>query len=459
MANILYLVHKMRFDYAFGMYLRKWHNVTFMTSDPMIGLFLGKQCDDAVHLYEVEPGQDQKQNSLRIEQTLSQTHFYRLTEDQKTKKAFYDLAVGYLSFLQEYVTQKKINLIVTQTKNFLDSACITTIAKECDLPVCYLGAGFFRGESCGAFCEPLRVFEPSIWQKRWEFASRRSAVLPVKVPDVRYTMPETKKPSSLASLWQKARYQRNPWWVSRHPDLRPTRSLLRDLKHQSLKSSGRNRPDQSSVTLPEAFILLPLQGNEICGEVPNPLKINDMEYLTSVTARALDKMNKDKKKNLKFVVKEHPARPGIISAEYKEQHPEILFLYKYPMPALLDKAKLVITFNSLAGFEALQKYKPVITFGPLFYTLPRLVYQCRELNSLPELMDIALAEGCDRNAVDDFILFLKKHFDIPCPGFNRKKPTKAMFQKIHEKIAGILQFAQHHSAAPDAWTPGEDDLQ
>lgn len=457
MANILYLVHKMRFDFSFGMYLGKWHDVIFMTSDPMIGLFLDTQHAEAVHLYEVEPVQSRKLNSLKVQQTLSQTHFYRLTDNKKVKHAFYDLCTGYLRFLEDYIVSNKIDLIVTQTKNFLDSACVTTVANECNLPICYLGAGFFRGESCGVFFEPLRVFEPAIWQNRWAHATHRSFVPTIKMPNLFFEPIKLKKPGRLLSLWQKARYQRNPLWVSRHPDLRPTRSLLKDLKHQSLKSSGKNLPDQSSVLLPDEFILLPLQGNEICGEVPNPLGISDMEYLTSVTEAALIKLNKNKRKDLKLVVKEHPARPGIISSTYKKQHPEILFLYKYPMPKLLDKTQLVVTFNSLTGFEALQQYKPVVTFGPLFYTLPALVYECRDLNLLPDLMDTAISNGCDRAAVDDFILFLKKHFDVPCPGFSRKNPTKEMFQKIHAKIEGVLEFSKHHSASPNVWTPGEEN--
>ncbi len=456
MADILYLVHKMRFDFLFGNYLRKFHKVTFMTSDPMIGLFLDTQKENAVHLYEVEPSPAASKNSFRIHKTLAQTHYYQLAQGEKIKQAFYDLCAAYFIFLDNYLTQKKIDIIVTQAKNFLDSACITTIANDNKLPVCYLGGGFFRGESCSAFFEPQLVFDPDIWQRRWDHAAARLAVPSLDVPDVPHEMQVIKKTGSIRSVWQKARYQRNPLWVSRHPDLRPTRSLIKDLRHQSLKSSGKKLPDQSAGVLPGTFILLPLQGNEICGEVANPLGITDMEYLTSITYGALQKLNSHRKNKIQLVVKEHPARPGIISVKFKKKYPDVLFLYKYPMPRLLEKTKLVVTFNSLTGFEALQQYKPVITFGPLFYTLPKLVYACRAIDTLPELMEKAMAQGCDRQAVDDFVAFIRHHFEVPCPGFSRKNPTLETFRKIHGKIEGILEFCRHHPCSPDVWTPGEN---
>ncbi|OKY75623.1 MAG: hypothetical protein BM485_07825 [Desulfobulbaceae bacterium DB1] len=456
MANILYLVHKMKFDFLFGNYLRKFHNVTFMTSDPMIGLFLDSQYEDSVHLYKVNPVQGENKSSLRIESALARTHFYTLAKDRKIKQAFHHLCATYLEFLDDYLIKNNVDLIITQAKNFLDSACITAVANDNNLPVCYLGGGFFRGESCGVLWEPLRVFEPAIWQKRWDNATKRTIVPSIEVPDMQYDPVEIKKPSRLASLLQKTRYQRNPFWVSQHPDLRPTRSLLNDLRHQSLKSSGKHLPDQTSLTLPEEFVLVPLQGNEICGEVPNPLGITNMECLATLVEDALQKLNSGKKNKIRMVVKEHPARPGIISDKYKQQHPDVLFLYKYPMAKLLEKTKLVVTFNSLAGFEALQHYKPVITFGPLFYTLPKLVYRCEDINLFPSLINKAISDGCDRNSVDDFVAFLKNHFEIPCPGFNRKNPTKEMFQKIHGKIEGILDFCRSHPCSPRDCIPGED---
>ena len=48
---------------------------------------------------------------------------------------------------------------------------------------------------------------------------------------------------------------------------------------------------------------------------------------------------------------------------------------KYPIDRLLTDADIVVTFNSLSGFEALLRYRPVVTLGPAFYTQPGLVFR------------------------------------------------------------------------------------
>jgi hypothetical protein len=451
MSNIIYLVHKKRFDYSFGMYLRKFHHVTFMTSDPMVGLFLDTQHAAPEYLYKVEPVQLKKRKDPSIQQILEQTTAYMLSTDVQVKEALYALCVGYVQFLRKYLVNTKISIIITTARQFLDIFCITAVANELNLPVCYLSSGFFRGASCGLSFEPPKPDNPEVWGKRQRTEEDRP-VIPVRsVPEVTFDLVSIKKTNPLLTLWQNARYQRNPFWQSRHPDLTPADSLFNHLKKQLLQAVEHDLPDQSSTALPEEFVFLPLQGNGVFERMGYPMGLSGMEQLITYVALGLQEANKYRVSTLKLVVKEHPAEPGIISTEYKRQHPNILFLCKYPIGELLDKANLVVTFNSLAGFEALQRYKPVITFAPFFYTLPQLVYCCDDLDSLSILINDALDKGCDQQAVDAFVLFVKTHFEVPCLGFNRSNPTIEMFRKIHGRIEGLLDYAQSYDVYPASW--------
>ncbi len=453
MANILFLIHKKRFDFLLYQYLKNFHHVRLMTSDPMSGLFLKKQGEDVIDLFRIKPDKIDAPLSSLPKDALRETGLYNATSDSGIKKALERQAVVYLKFMKHFIKRNRIDLVLTQEKIFLDVACITEIAKAENVPVCYLGAGFFRGKTASVCLERLELTNTEIWAKRRALQEKRPVIPSINIAEVPFSPKPLKNPGGMASVWQKIKYQRNPFWVSKHPDLRPPRKLLEDFQHKAAKKRIRKSAGNSNIQIPEAFVLLTLQGNEICSQVPNFLGIQNMEHLTYLVKSALNELNKEINQPLHLIAKEHPNRPGVISPLFKEKHSEIIFLNRYPIEPLLENAKLVVTFNSLSGFEAILKYKPVVTFGPIFYAQPDLVYPAVSLNDLSNVMKRAIMSGCDKAAVDHFSSFLKQYYDIECPGFSRKKPAVEVFKRIASRIEGILEFAKTSPAHPGVWTP------
>ncbi len=452
MANVLYLVHKMKFDYLFGTYLRQFHHVGFVASDPMIGLFLNCQQENVGCLYEVEPSVDDEQDDPFMQHILNQTSVYFLSEKEGEKQALYALCVRYVAFLREYIANNEINLVITSARQFLDISCITAVADELNLPVCYLASSFFRGDSCGLSFEPQKPYSPDVWSERFRTREHRPLIPLRFVQQTDTPFASMKRKRFVRSLWQKVRYRYNPLWLAKHPDARAKGYLFVDLKETFTKWGCCTMANELSVVLPHEFVFLPLQGDEVFKAVGYPLALSDMEQFVESVAMGVQEANKNRNSTLKLVVKEHPTGPRVLSCGFKKRNPEIVFLKKYPIGDLLEAAQLVITFNSLAGFEALQRNKPVITFAPFFYTLPQLVFRCNDFALLPDLIGEALANGCDQQAVDDFTSFVKTHFEVSCPGFERSTAGVEVFQKIHERIAGFLDYARTHQACPSSWS-------
>ncbi len=453
MANILYIVHKKKFDLSLARYLGKFHNIHLLTSDPMAGLFLAAQGENFTQLYNLKidntgslPGE--YSNKKLLESTI---HYYTY-RDREEKARLEKLCYTYLTHMTAFVEEHKIDLAVTIDHPYPDVSCITEVAIIKNIPVCYLSTGFFRGETMTMSLERLDISSPSIWSERLLNAKKREIISPLPIDDIFLEQHPFKTPFKLLSLWQKLRYQMNPFWLRNHPDKKPARTITAQWLHRAKKRSSRKKKPDMEVLIPDPFILLTLQGNEICGHVENPLGIKDMEHLALLVTDAVGRLNSTLSDSFHLVIKEHPNRPQVISPLFKKRSPKHSYLTNYPLDLLLEKAALVITFNSLTGFEALLKYKPVVAFAPVFYIQPGLGVPVSSLESVTDSLKSALHKGVDKDAVHKLISLLKLHFEIECPGIGRKSISTEGFRTIASKIEGILNYAQKHPAHPGVWT-------
>jgi hypothetical protein len=455
MANILFLVHKKRFDLTLARYLKAFHNVFLMTSDPMVGLFLSDQGEKFAKLYDLKPSSSDLQLTAANRCALCDTELYSHCHDDRVKRALERLCATYMDFLDRFIQSNDIRLVFTQEKVFLDVACLTEVCKERKIPVCYLGAGFFRGETTALSFERLHLTNPDIWERRYNLAKQRPVVPSARLSEVEFTLPVFQKTGTWRALWQKIRYQRNPLWTGIHPDMKPSRTFWQEQQHRRKKKKAKKTTFAVNIDLPEPFLLLTLQGNEICRQVSNILGIRDMEHLTASVFDAVQVVNRSRKVPLHLVVKEHPSRPQVLGREFRASYPTITYLSKYPIDRLLTDADIVVTFNSLSGFEALLRYRPVVTLGPAFYTQPGLVFRVERLETLAGCICQAQEAGCDKQAVDEFAGFLKKHYDIRCPGFSRKSVSVDGLKMIASKAEGVLSMARNMAVHPGAWSHGQ----
>ena len=202
MANILFFVHKKNFDLLFCRYLRLFHKVSLITSDPMIGLFLNAQDEEVEKLYELTPLQNNILLMSLQKEALMETQLYTVTSDPQKKEALENLCSAYLQCMHELVCQKRIDLIVTHDSVFLDVACISSIANFHNLPVCYLGSGLFRGETITVSSERMYINNPDIWNSRWQNTTRRPLIVHQLLDEVKYDPGHIKKSSQISLIWQ-----------------------------------------------------------------------------------------------------------------------------------------------------------------------------------------------------------------------------------------------------------------
>ena len=106
----------------------------------------------------------------------------------------------------------------------------------------------------------------------------------------------------------------------------------------------------------------------------------------------------------KLYVKEHPAmfgyRPRSFYRELKKIPCVRLIRPSQESFPLIKNAKLVITMNSTAGWEAILFKKPVIAFGNVFYNALPMVKKCVAIEDLPHMVKEQLEKfHYDENAL------------------------------------------------------------
>ncbi|MEJ2200296.1 MAG: hypothetical protein P8X63_04680 [Desulfuromonadaceae bacterium] len=452
MASILLLAHKKYFDFTLGSFLKNFHRVFFMTSDPMTGLFFACQAEPIHELFAIKPASDHPPLPASRLRALKNTEAYATADSPELKKAVERLCVAYFDHLTKFIDQNQIDLIITQDMPYLDVACATEVAIERNIPVCYLGTGLFRRETMTVGFERLLPTDVQTWARRLANEAGRRTIEPVTIPATGENRISPRKPSGLMTFLYSLRYLRNPRWTQTPPDQAPARTLLEEQKHKLRKKHSRKIPPEPQPALEKPFVLLTLQGNEICRQVENPLGIRDMEHLCALIIPAIREINAGASQPLALIVKEHPNRAGVISAGFKERYPDVHFVTKTSIEPLLEQARLVITFNSLSGFEALQRYKPVVTLGPVFFAQPEICFPVATLEDLAATIKQALAATVSRAAIGHLVAFLKRHFELECPGFSRKNPSAAGLEMIASKIEGGLRMAKHEPLHPESWT-------
>ncbi len=419
MKNILYLISKKKFDIVTGNYLKNYANIIFMASDPMDWLFCKANGEDCVAAYrylkktpDINIVQSDKENLLaRIEQ-------FRLSRSQKECLDIANLFKSYTDFLTDFIQKERIDICITRDRETIDSVALEEAANKTRSQIFFLSSGRFRGETIGLATERFNFTNYKLWeQKLVEFNKKEfDKCGNNKLPFHEKNKINIRTPSKIWEFITLLQYNWNPKYRKNLRLLRPRRPFLTGTQHRLKKKRAQKLPPDH-IALPELFILLPLQGNEILHQVKNPFHVQDMQHLTGIVIDAVTVMNRCFKTNFKLIVKEHPSRPFVISKEFERENPEVIFLKKYDMNKLLDATSLLVTFNSLAGFEALLKNKPVVMLGPLFYCIPGLVHRPKNLDELPDVMHTALSNPPDEIILNKLVCYLKNVYEVKA---NRK---------------------------------------
>ncbi len=414
--NVLYIISKKKFDLTLGKYIKNYAQVFFVASSPLDYLFFQHNGENPVKAY-VETGRflsdldtpkvpDDLLNSIGSYYTSEAT-----SQRRKIKRMFH----AYTMFLEQYIKIKKIDICAVHERDFIDTAAAQYATAKCNIKIFYLSSGFFRGKTvtvaperilftdCQTWEERLRSFQPMApdsqhgQPKNLSFIDR-PPITPKKIPKI-------KELCIKASMIPDYKIRERVKLL--RPRKNPLSATINRFKKKRIKII---KSDQ--INLPDRFILLPLQGNEILKETENIFNIKNMEDLASIAIKAVHDMNSEFGTNFELIIKEHPFRPFVISRRFIKHNTETIVLRKFDMQNLLDQTSLVLTYNSLAGFEALQKKRPVVMLGPLFYGLKGIVTRPSTIDNLPAAMYQAIHSETDTEKFEKLIRYLNIRYEV-----------------------------------------------
>ena len=437
--NILHLIAKRKFDFTLGNYLKNYGNVIFVASDPLDYLFFKINSAKTVSACEeIKPGEAStiKPAALKLKRYLNQIECYRLAASEAEKEKIERLFNAYVKLLERLFRENNIQICLAHERDFLDTAAAQCVSENLGTKIFYFSSGFFRGETISVAPERILFTDYEIWEKRirnfvdtCENTAGR-ATTTGKIPIGNKQKLQLKKIPRTREYASRLISSVTPSMRERLKYLRPRRSIISSILHQRERKKARTL-EVDSVSLEKPFILVPLQGNEILGQVENPFSIGDMEQLSEMVIKAVRKMNEIYRADFQAVIKEHPLRPFVVGDRFAKAHPEAIFLRKYDMDELMEQTSLVVTFNSLSGFEALQRAKPVVMLGPLFYRLKNLVHWPERQEDLPETMWQALHSTVDSKKLKGLLSYLRCNYEVRA---NRKRLTSRGLYNIASKI-------------------------
>ncbi len=415
--KILFISSKKRFDLFTGQYLRHYADVKFATASPADSMFFRQNRESPLEIHkkihEFIPSDPVDQEEYH--NFLSGIGGYVTASSPEERERIARIFLACSRLFQHHYRNCGTDICVVHERNFLDTAAAQHAAKQCGIRIYYFSSGFFRGKTISVAPERILFNDCEAWEKRLKNFDINAADKYKREPcNLEFHEAENIKLKKIPAwkmyitkLFQAA--TRNEHQIS--AVLRPRKNITSAIRNRLRKKRIRSmQPD--SAKIPGKFILLPLQGNEILKEVPNPFEIRDMEHLSEIAIKAVDRMNAYYGHNYALVIKEHPLRPFIISDAFTSRYPNVIFLRKFNMDQLLNTTSLLLTFNSLAGFEALQKNKPVVTLGPLFYCLSNLVHKPENLEELPSTMNNALNRPPDPIKLEKLITYLKTVYEV-----------------------------------------------
>jgi capsule polysaccharide modification protein KpsS len=204
---------------------------------------------------------------------------------------------------------------------------------------------------------------------------------------------------------------------------------------QWLKLRRRLIP-MDKATLPDRFAFIPFQVHDDTQILLNSRLFDSMEAFFEFCHSAI---RRNFGPDFPIVVKEHPEDLGRRSyARLRARYPDVLWLRKFSIDELLDKAACVFVVNSSVGLQALQRGRPTVVFGESFYTKDEIVFRVTDLASA----DGVIARARDgvspqrRARIDTFIRFLNERYFV-AGGW--RKPTPAGIAGAGNRILGLVE--------------------
>jgi len=175
----------------------------------------------------------------------------------------------------------------------------------------------------------------------------------------------------------------------------------------------REQIPEDVVEIPEKFVFIPLQVHDDTQVLLNCRHFNSVE---SFFEAAYPAIKRNFGSDFKIVVKEHPEDLGRWDyTEFRKKFPDVIWLRKYNVEKLLDKASCVVLINSSVGLQAIKRMKPTVVFGESFYSKPEVSFYVRDLAVVDDVMKAAasgITPAMQAN-IEFFLGYLSSVFFLP----------------------------------------------
>ncbi|MGG4167075.1 hypothetical protein ABEW00_06280 [Rossellomorea vietnamensis] len=199
------------------------------------------------------------------------------------------------------------------------------------------------------------------------------------------------------------------------------------------KLFSKRKPDQ--IDLPKEYVLVPFQVSRDTQILYHSPYIKDMRDLLDLVYESVAHINKEQKRNIQILVKEHPedmSRNNYQDLKKRYSNVQgVKFIKKYGISRLLNHATAIITINSTVGIEALARNKKVITLGEAFYNIDGVVNHCSSPEKLPQVLKNSLRKSINKDRIEKFIYYLRFIYQIEGSIQSRGRLTA---EKIADRI-------------------------
>ncbi len=307
------------------------------------------------------------------------------------------------NYLDDFISQNGINLIIVWNGQDHVGRVLTEIAKQKNIKTIYMENGYFAN----TLQADTRGVNLSATNRDYVFPQIESlAGQPVSVPSVEKEL-DLLSLAPLSKLDQMRNFLSrilDSSFYSKYPELRGSSWF----KKSALEKARASIP-MDQIQIPEKFAFIPLQVHDDTQILINsPLFKDPKQFLRHCYQQIRATLG-----DLPIVVKEHPE--DMLSYDYEDirtEFPDIIWLRKFDINYLLDNASFILVINSSVGLQAIAKYKPVIVYGDSIYSRNEICSFITDLSQSADAIRFAMQPvRQDRlNNINTYLQFINQHF-------------------------------------------------
>lgn len=309
------------------------------------------------------------------------------------------------NYLDSYIAEKGINLIIVWNGQDHVARSLTEIAKKRKIRMVYMENGYFsntlQADTCGVNMS----------------ASICSLTFDQITDAANQAYKETKSDSKVCKMQRIIGLSKidhgtnffkrviNLQFYKTFPELRGSSWF----KKRKLEKSRLAIP-LDTINLPSEYAFLPLQVHDDTQILINSPHFKDpKKFIRHCYQEIRLALGND----YPIVVKEHPE--DFLRYDYediKAEFPDIIWLRKFDIEKLLDNAKFIAVINSSVGLQAIAKEKPVIVYGESIYSRGQICYFISDLSESRNAISKAIQPVSEarRQDIKTFLNFINSHF-------------------------------------------------